>query len=84
MTNPILLPPRSQGDQIVAYTDGVTEALNVDGAEWGEDRLVSLVIKHDDTATATVQKVVDSLDTFTAGAMQHDDLTLLVMRRSVR
>lgn len=75
--------PFVEGDLIVAYTDGVTEALNVEGMEWGEERLVSLVIKHDATATATVRKVVDSLDSFTAGALQHDDLTLLVMRRSV-
>ncbi len=69
------------GDLMVAYTDGISEAMNSQEEEWGEQRLI------DDafgcvgmSARATVERLMTSADAFAAGAPQYDDMTLVVMR----
>ena len=69
------------GDLVVAYTDGVTEALDKSGAEFGEDRLQSCVEAHADLAPAAlVERILDDVRRFTTDAVQSDDVTVLVMR----
>jgi serine phosphatase RsbU (regulator of sigma subunit) len=69
------------GDTIVAFSDGITEALNVDGAEFGEERLRSCVEKHRELEPAAIlDHVLDTVQRFSAGVPQPDDLTLLVLR----
>jgi sigma-B regulation protein RsbU (phosphoserine phosphatase) len=69
------------GDVLVAYTDGVSEAMNVADEEWGEDRLMAAVWPHStETARALIDRLMIAADTFVAGAPQHDDMTLLVVR----
>ena len=71
----------SAGEVLVIYSDGVTEALNVDGDEFGEERLVELVSAHhaDDAATI-LNAVVHGVQTFARGAAQHDDVTAMVVK----
>ena len=68
-------------DLIVMFTDGVTEALNVDGEEFGEARLQALVRA---VAPLPVQQIssrlVDELQTWTKGAAQYDDLTFVLVK----
>jgi sigma-B regulation protein RsbU (phosphoserine phosphatase) len=69
------------GDLLILYTDGISEAMTKDDEEWGEERMIA-------AARASIHKpanvVLDDLfvaaDTFTAGAPQHDDMTLLVLK----
>jgi sigma-B regulation protein RsbU (phosphoserine phosphatase) len=69
------------GDTIVMYSDGVTEAHSVDGAEFGEDRLVDVLKKHHGESAGDVLKhVVDAVQAFAKGAEQYDDVTALVVR----
>jgi serine phosphatase RsbU (regulator of sigma subunit) len=71
-----------RGDMIVLYSDGVTEATNLNYDEFGEDRLMeTLVANRTQPATAIVEAVMKSLAEFTAGAPQADDITLVVGRR---
>jgi serine phosphatase RsbU (regulator of sigma subunit)/ketosteroid isomerase-like protein len=69
------------GDLLVAYSDGVTEARNPDGEEFGEEGLLACVQAYDDLAPSELlQRVFNEVKEFSAGAAQGDDLTLLVLR----
>jgi phosphoserine phosphatase RsbU/P len=69
------------GDLLIAYTDGISEAMTVDDEEWGETRMLAAVPPH---PSASAEEILDGIflaaDAFTAGAEQHDDMTLLVMK----
>lgn len=68
-----------RGDIFCAFTDGVTEAVNVDGEEFGDGRLLDALLEHaSSTAEETSRRVLAGIDRFTAGAPQHDDVTLIV------
>jgi sigma-B regulation protein RsbU (phosphoserine phosphatase) len=69
-------------DTLTAYTDGITEAINPRGDEWGEQGLVDTILQQDcPTAAASVQGILSTLQAFTSGTPQGDDMTLLVLRR---
>jgi sigma-B regulation protein RsbU (phosphoserine phosphatase) len=69
------------GDVLVIYSDGVTEALNLAGDEFGDERLATELMK---TRTAPLpdilQGVITAVQSFAAGASQSDDVTVLVAR----
>ncbi len=74
------------GDAVVLYTDGVTEAMNDDLQEFGAERLetaVAHVLRQDPQATAAdmATAVLKAVSAFIGDASQHDDFTLLIMRR---
>jgi serine phosphatase RsbU (regulator of sigma subunit) len=72
-----------KGDVVVLYSDGVTEAVNADDAEFGEERLVDLIRSlRDSTAAGLIGGVTDALKDWTAGMPPYDDLTLVVARRT--
>jgi phosphoserine phosphatase RsbU/P len=70
------------GDTIVMYTDGVNEALSVTMQEFGDARLQHLLAQHaGDTADHMLEAVRDAVHTFSHGAPQSDDITLVVVHR---
>jgi sigma-B regulation protein RsbU (phosphoserine phosphatase) len=71
------------GDILLAFTDGISEAMTADGEEWSEDRLIERLIECPDMpAAALAKRLFDAADDFAAGAPQHDDMTLLVVKLS--
>ena len=69
------------GDVLVAYTDGISEEMNAAEEEWGEERLMDAVGPNGAIPARTlIDRLVTSADAFVAGAPQHDDMTLLVVR----
>jgi phosphoserine phosphatase RsbU/P len=69
------------GDLLVAFSDGVTEALSTEGEEYGEQRLLDCVQAHrDKSVTELLDSIFASVREFTAGAVQSDDVTALVLR----
>jgi sigma-B regulation protein RsbU (phosphoserine phosphatase) len=69
------------GDTLVMFTDGISEAMNPAGEEFGEDRIVAAIREGAGLrAAALVDWVLSAVDSFTAGAPQHDDMTLVVVR----
>jgi sigma-B regulation protein RsbU (phosphoserine phosphatase) len=71
------------GDVLVVFSDGVTEALSIDGIEFGEDRLLGCVDTHREaTAAVLIDSLIQAVRAFTVGAEQSDDLTALVLRYS--
>lgn len=69
------------GDVFVGYTDGVVEALDARGEEFGERRLRDCVDELSDlTAEEICARVVHHVDEWCADTPQHDDLTLVVLK----
>lgn len=69
------------GDILVAYTDGISEAMNSADEEWGEDRLTEVIQRCDGSpAQKILQRVFAAADAFVAGAEQRDDMTLVILR----
>ena len=69
------------GDMLVAFTDGISEAMNPRNEEWGEDRLIESAWRiYGSTAQQAMNELLASADRFASGATQHDDMTLIVAR----
>jgi phosphoserine phosphatase RsbU/P len=70
------------GDTLVLYSDGVPEARNEEGEEFGEERVAEIVGRSaGEPSHAIVAQVFDALDAFAGTAPQFDDITLLVLQR---
>jgi sigma-B regulation protein RsbU (phosphoserine phosphatase) len=70
------------GDTLVAYTDGVTEAMQADYTEWSMERFKESVIQHHGaSAQDMMHSILTAIDSFVAGAPQSDDLTLWILKR---
>jgi phosphoserine phosphatase RsbU/P len=70
------------GDILVLFSDGVTEAPDPRGEEFGEQRLGDLVASlRDRPAAHIVQQVHDAVLAYSEGAPPADDITVVVMRR---
>jgi len=69
------------GDQIVLFTDGISESMNVHYEEWGEHRLIQFAKScHGLPAHEAMNQIFAATEAFSAGASQHDDMTLVVLR----
>jgi len=68
------------GDLLVAYTDGITEAENRSGEQWGQRRLeAALCSRRGATSEHVIESILDQISSFTSGQPQRDDMTLVVM-----
>jgi sigma-B regulation protein RsbU (phosphoserine phosphatase) len=69
------------GDTIVLYSDGVTEAHNVAGEEFGEARLVQVIERYTrGSADLVLDQIINAVKEFAHGAEQYDDVTALVVK----
>jgi sigma-B regulation protein RsbU (phosphoserine phosphatase) len=69
----------AQGDRIVLFTDGLTEARNHADEEFGEDRLIEAACVHRDCSAPALQaRLADAVVSFSGGRLQ-DDATLIVL-----
>ena len=71
-----------KGDALVMYTDGVTEAMNIDYKQFGEERLKDTL---EDVAMHNCQEMVEAIKSdvaaFAGDAEQSDDITVLTLKR---
>ncbi|GEM_PF-5896857 len=66
--------------KLVMYTDGITEAFDVNGKEYGLDNLIRVLEKVvEEDAEESVDRVMYDVKQFTAGAEQSDDITVLIV-----
>lgn len=72
------------GELLYAYTDGITDARNPQGEEFGNDRLEAVLCAPAATAGELVTHLQDALTTYTSGAEPYDDITMLAVRRHER
>jgi len=69
------------GDLVVVCSDGVTEARNDAGEEFGRDRLVAAMTGcHGGRPEAVLEQLLESIRRFSESAPQGDDITALVLR----
>ena len=69
------------GDILVGSTDGITEAMNPNDEEWGEDAMIETLRSLTAEPPQTIiEKLVAAADAFADGAPQHDDMTLIVLK----
>ena len=71
------------GDVVAMFTDGVTEAMNRDEEEYGEERLIESLRRHRDLdAAALIRGVVADIEAFVGGSPTvFDDLTMVVVKK---
>jgi len=70
-----------QGDTLVVFSDGISEAQNPAGEEYGDDRLIACLEANRSASPAAMREaLLASARTFAAGAMQSDDMTVLIVR----
>lgn len=68
-------------DVLIAFTDGLSEAMKGDFEEWGEQRLIEAAKKYVHLSAREIAAgVVRDAEEFTAGAPQNDDLTMVVLK----
>ncbi len=71
----------NSGDILVFYTDGITEAINPEVEEFGEHKLIDIIVnKPFLTAEDLRNNIYEEMMNFTKGTAQYDDLTLIVLR----
>ena len=72
----------NSGDLLALYSDGVTEAYDIAENEWGDDRLLKCLRPIlAESSENIVGKVFESIDDFAQTAPQHDDITLMIIKR---
>jgi len=72
-----------RGDCLLLYTDGVTEALDADGTEFGLERTIQAVqASAGSGASAIITRVIDDLRNFVGSQPQNDDITLIAIRKT--
>lgn len=70
------------GDVLVVYSDGVSEALNPDGEEFGPTRLYEVVARNLDASASGIRDRIESaLTKFCQGTPAADDITLVIVKR---
>lgn len=70
------------GDEIILYTDGITEAMNDSHAEYGIKRFQQVLQENINKSTADqLSAVIDDLRRFVGTEQQSDDITLLILKR---
>jgi sigma-B regulation protein RsbU (phosphoserine phosphatase) len=71
-----------RNDCLILYTDGVTEALDQNGQEFGMERTIQAVQSAaPDGSPAIVKRLTDDLRNFSGNQPQNDDITLIVIRK---
>ncbi len=69
-----------RGDRLVLYTDGITEAMNLDLVQFGPKRLEDIIRRTADNTPEQVADIIfDELDRFSAGRSIDDDMTLIII-----
>ena len=70
------------GDYLVVFTDGVVEAINAKGDEYGEAELIRLVDRRVGAAPSELLRgLLEELNAFVGNTPQHDDMTCLLLKR---
>jgi serine phosphatase RsbU (regulator of sigma subunit)/anti-sigma regulatory factor (Ser/Thr protein kinase)/transposase/TolA-binding protein len=73
-----------ENDLLIAYTDGITEAMNPQRERFGEERFLSVVRKGGHLKVdPLVDRIRDEIKSFTGGEAQSDDITLVAIKEKM-
>lgn len=71
------------GDCLLLYTDGVNEAMDAKGIEFGEERIQENLARHASSGPkAIIDGIIADLDAFLKGRRSHDDITLIALQKT--
>ena len=70
------------GEQLILYTDGVTEAMNEEREQFGIERLKSVILETPQSPAELGEQILKAVRTFAGQAEQYDDLTLVIIGRT--
>ena len=71
----------SPGESFFLYTDGVNEAMNVDGEQYSNEQLLSQAVKNKEKSpNQIIESVLDSVREHTQAAPQSDDIAMLIIK----
>ncbi|NOQ21559.1 MAG: SpoIIE family protein phosphatase [Candidatus Aegiribacteria sp.] len=69
------------GDVLILYTDGLTEAMDSSGFEFGTERLYNVVLENRDLSAHQISSgILDAVNSYSKGSPQGDDQTLVVLK----
>ena len=69
------------GDMVIYYTDGLTEAENAGGEQYGVDRLKKVILTNSQQpAQLIMNRIVEDVERFCAGTPPFDDMTVMIVR----
>jgi sigma-B regulation protein RsbU (phosphoserine phosphatase) len=70
-----------RGDTLVCYSDGISETMDAAGEIWSEAILEEIILRHlTRPANEMIDAIIRAADEYAAGAEQHDDMTIVVLR----
>lgn len=69
------------GDLLLMYTDGVTEAMDIENDLYGRDRLIRLILKGPESIRGCIEAIVSDVANFGGDRPQRDDICLVGFRR---
>src|SRR4029453_16805874 len=70
------------GDVLAAFTDGLIEARNPEGHEFGEEQVISLLTAYAELPAVEIERqILSAVKHWTASAEQEDDLTLVILKQ---
>ncbi len=70
-----------QGDMLILYTDGVTEALNQAREQFGQERLVEVILRYGSSSSKELlDGIIESVKEFSQEQPQNDDITVMIVR----
>jgi len=73
--------PIERGATLVLYTDGISEAMDVESAIYDFHRLTAVLAAADGSAEETGRKIISDVERYTAGQVQTDDMCLICVHR---
>ena len=78
-SNSVIIGP---GDLLVCVSDGISESMNPEDDQWGEDAVIKIAVDaaNHTQAAAVAEHLIQGAHAFAAGAPQHDDMTVMVLR----
>lgn len=69
------------GDLLICYTDGITEAMNAENVEFGEERFLNIITSQNWNSTREIRnQIYETVSAFAAGMHQYDDMTLVILQ----
>ncbi len=75
----------NDGDYLIAYSDGLTEARNIYGTFFGMERLKLYLQKMSNiTAEQLGKKILNYINLFTEDAKKHDDLSIVIIKKTIK
>jgi len=74
-----------EGDILLTYTDGITEAMNPNRERFGDERMLATIRKNGKlNVDPLVDKIHDEINVFTEGYAQSDDITLVAIKEKMK